>query len=158
MSIVVVLVIACVLLALELHMRAKLGQHPANARELYQLTLKKNAPDPRVPALCFAFTAWFSFSIWEAGMRAILDLKSFFWPIPVLAFLLACFIFGRRLKLWQKKPPAMPFYREEIWALSVSFALLLHSWAALLLMPWMWWRANYLPTLRKRATRDAQNS
>ena len=128
----------------EISVRKRLGLNPGSWRAAYKISLKKEAPDPRVPAAIFAISTVFIFSFWESILRFLVQRQLslwFFFPGVVLA----AFALAFRKQSFESSIEKGRVTRTDVWLLVAAWALIMGSGLSLLLSPWLVWRTKFLP-------------
>ena len=137
---------AGVFIALELKGRRLRGLKPSTIAELWLYAQKRASPKARYAALIFALVSLFFFQIWEALLRFLLQrdpLVIFFvvgLVLPSIAIVL------RQKRLSSQTETDLRLGRYTLVLLCFGLSALLNSWGTLLFVPWIWFRANFLPS------------
>ena len=130
-------------LAQELSARRRLGISPASINEFYRFGQKKLTPNPRYAALIFAVGTVFAFGFWESVLRFLLDIEVSLWLFVPGMFCAAVSLYSRRRNLMVASRAKLNI--EDLAFLVLSWSLLMGAGGALLLVPWVFWRARFLP-------------
>ncbi|MEO5667897.1 MAG: hypothetical protein ABIR96_07560 [Bdellovibrionota bacterium] len=134
-----------VFFALELRSRRLRGLKPGNMRDMWIYSQKKAAPHLRYPALLFALMTLFFFQIWEAFLRFMLQRDSY-----VILFLVGFSMVMTAIVLRQKRLASKTETDLRLGSLTLvltclGLSVLLNSWGTILFIPWVYFRASFLP-------------
>jgi asparagine N-glycosylation enzyme membrane subunit Stt3 len=144
-AIFLALFFAFVFVALELRGRKSRKLKPATLSQYFDYAQKRIAPHLRYPALIFAGTALFFFQIWEAFLRFLLqrDPNELVFALGFVAVIASIVI--RQKRFFDEAQTDLRLGRFTLVLLFVGFSALLNSWGTLIFIPWIWFRASFLP-------------
>jgi|GEM_PF-1316250 len=137
--------LASIFFGLELRGRRLRALKPATFGEVWTYSQKRGAPSPRYPALLFALMTLFLFQIWEAFLRFLLQRESHgvFFAMGLVCVVIAIALRQRRLLSLHEID--LRLGRLTLVLICVGFSALLNSWGTLVFIPWVYFRAMFLP-------------
>jgi hypothetical protein len=121
------------------------GLKPGTLKEVASFTQRRSAPHPRYSALLFALMSLFLFQIWEAFLRFLLQRDAYILCFVAGFAALTAAIFLRQKRLLSPVETDKRLGSLTLALMCLGFSAMLNSWGTLIFVPWVYFRASFLP-------------
>jgi len=118
---------------------------PSSLSDVWVYSQRRGTPSPRYSALIFALSALFLFQIWEAFLRFILQREAYVISLVLGIFMVMGAIAWRQKRLISTTETDFRLGSLTLVLLCLGFSAMLNSWGTLLFVPWVYFRASFLP-------------
>jgi nucleoside recognition membrane protein YjiH len=129
----------------ELTGRRQRSVKPGSLKEFWVYAQKRTTPNLNYSGLIFAVMTLFVFQIWEAFLRFLLQREAHTLYV-VLGLMMITIALALRLKrLYSRSENDLRLGSLTLVLMCAGFSALLNSWGTLFFVPWVWFRARFLP-------------
>jgi hypothetical protein len=118
---------------------------PSTLRDVVTFSQRRTAPHPRYSGLLFALISLFLFQIWEAFLRFLLQRDAYVVCFVLGLAALATAIFMRQKRLLSVVKTDKRLGSLTLALMCLGFSVMLNSWGTLIFVPWVYFRARFLP-------------
>ncbi len=118
---------------------------PGKLREFWTYAQKNTTPHPRYSALIFAVLTLFIFQVWEAFLRFLLQREAHMLFTLIGLFMVGVALVIRLKRLHSSTEPDARLGSLTLVLMCAGFSAMLNAWGTLFFVPWIWYRARFLP-------------
>lgn len=137
--------LALAFFSLEVRGRRLKHLKPSTLSQVWMYSQRRGSPSPRYSALIFALTSLFLFQIWEGFLRFLLQREARVAFLMFGIFLIVAAIVLRQKRLMSTTETDFRLGSLTLVLLCLGFSVMLNSWGTLLFVPWVYYRASFLP-------------